>query len=140
MREEDKTAIEQILERWNDGWRTKDARLAAQDYSDDADWTNAFGMQRKGRAEIEALLTDVFALPFVMAAQSKVIEQSVRFVSDDVAVVTSHVARQGQLTPSGEPLGIRNTSHLRVLLRSGGAWQIIGHLISDARNPERREH
>jgi uncharacterized protein (TIGR02246 family) len=136
----ERAAIEQIVENWNRAWQTKDARLAAQDYSDDADWTNAFGMKKKGRAEIEKFLGEVFSLPFVMAGQSKGIEQSVRFINTDVALVTTRVERVGQRTPSGEEMGTRQTSHLRVLVKSGANWKIVSHLISDARDPERREH
>jgi uncharacterized protein (TIGR02246 family) len=132
--------IEQVIDNWNKAWQTKDAKLAAQDYSDDAEWTNAFGMKRKGRAEIEKFLAEVFSLPFVMAAESKVVEQSVRFIKPDVALVITRVERVGQRTPSGETLGTRQTSHLRVLMKSAGSWQIVSHLISDARNPERPEH
>jgi uncharacterized protein (TIGR02246 family) len=137
---DEKHAIEEIIERWNEGWRTKDPSLATRDYSDDADWTNAFGMQRQGRAEIEALLAQVFALPFVMAASSQVVEQFMRFLHDDVALVWTRVERTGQLKQSGEPLGIRNTSHLRVLVKSDGAWQIVSHLVSDARDLASSEH
>jgi uncharacterized protein (TIGR02246 family) len=140
MSDRDRLAIEQALEHWNEGWRTRDARRAAQDYSDDADWTNAFGMHRRGRAEIQALLTQVFALPFVMAAESQTVEQSVRFISSRVALVRTRVVREGQLTPSGEPMGARHTTHLRVLCKSGSAWQIVSHLISDARDTGRPEH
>ena len=72
-RSREKGAVEQVIENWNRAWQTKDAKLAAQDYSDDADWTNAFGMKKKGRAEIAKFLTEVFSLSFVMAAQSKTI-------------------------------------------------------------------
>lgn len=136
----DKATVEQVIENWNRAWQAKSAKLAAQDYSEDADWTNAFGMKRRGRAEIEKFLAEVFSLPFVMAAQSKVVEQSVRFIRPDVALVVTLVERVGQRTPSGEALGTRQTSHLRVLVKSGGSWKIVSHLISDARDPERREH
>lgn len=136
----DQLLIEQVIENWNRAWQTKDAKLAAQDYSNDAEWTNAFGMKRKGRAEIEKFLTEVFSLPFVMAAQSKVVEQSVRLIKPDVALVITRVERVGQRTPSGEAMGTRQTSHLRVLMKSGESWKIVSHLISDARDPGRSEH
>ena len=136
----DQALIEQAIENWNRAWQTKDAKLAAQDYSDDADWTNAFGMKKKGRAEIEKTLAEVFSLPFVMAGQSKTAEQSVRFIKPDVAVVITRVERAGQRTPSGGELGTRQTSHLRVLMKSGGRWTIISHLISDARDTQQRPH
>lgn len=136
----DQAAVEQVLENWNRAWQTKSSKLAAQDYSDDADWTNAFGMKRKGQAQIEKFLAEVFSLPFVMTAQSKVIEQSVKFIKPDVALVITRVERVGQRTPAGEELGTRETTHLRVLIKSNGNWKIISHLISDARDPQRREH
>jgi uncharacterized protein (TIGR02246 family) len=133
----DRALIEQVIENWNRAWQTNDAKLAAQDYSDDADWTNAFGMKKKGRAEIEKILAEVFSLPFVMAGQSKTAEQSVRFIKPDVALVVTRVERAGQRTPTGAELGTRQTSHLRVLMKSEGRWKIISHLISDARDTER---
>jgi uncharacterized protein (TIGR02246 family) len=136
----DQALIEQVIENWNKAWQTKDAKLAAQDYSDDADWTNAFGMKKKGRAEIEKMLAEVFSLPFVMAGQSRTAEQSVRSIKPDVALVVTRVERAGQRTSSGLELGTRQTSHLRVLMKSDGGWKIVSHLISDARDTERREH
>ena len=59
----DQALIEEKIENWNKALQAKDYKLAAQDYSDDADWTNAFGMKRKGRLEIEKVLAEVFANP-----------------------------------------------------------------------------
>jgi len=131
----DQALIERIIENWNNGWKTVDAKLATQDYSDDADWTNAFGMKKKGRIEIERFLNEVFSLSFV--TQSKTVEQSVRFIKPDVALVTTRVERLGQRA-TGEELEPRYTSHLRVFVKSRGSWKITSHLISDARDPEPR--
>ena len=136
----ERAKLEQAVANWDRSWNTKDPVLASQDYTDDADWTNAFGMKRKGRGEIRKLLTEVFATPFVMTGQSKTVEQSVRLVSRDVALVNTVVERTGQQTPSGAELGPRRTSHLRVFVRSGGQWKITSHLISDARDTASRAH
>lgn len=101
----DQLLIEHAIDNWNEAWQTKDSKLAAQDYSDDADWTNAFGMKRRGRAEIEKVLAEVFALPFVIAGQSSTVEQSVRFIKPDVALVVTRVERLGQRVASGAELG-----------------------------------
>ena len=134
----DREAIEGVIGNWNKGWQTKDAKLAARDYSDDADWTNAFGMSRRGRAEIEKFLGEVFSLSFVMAGESKPVEQRVSLIKPDVALVITRVERAGQRTPTGEEMGVRHTSHLRVLKKSKIGWQIVSHLISDARDPQAR--
>ena len=140
MEAPEKQAIEAILENWNKGWQTKNAALATQDYAEDADFTNAFGMARHGRAEIEELLSEVFQLPFVIGAESETVEQSIRFIRPDVALTRSLVLRKGQKSPSGEDLGLRSTSSLRVFLKMGDGWRIVSHLISDARDRGSSSH
>jgi len=136
----DQLAIEHAIENWNIAWKVKDPELAAQDYSDTADWTNAFGMSRVGRAEIEKLLNEVFALPFVMAGNSETVSQEIRFVKPDLALVLTRVQRKGQRTGAGQDIGQRHTSHLRVFAKADGKWQIISHLISDARDTQQAPH
>jgi uncharacterized protein (TIGR02246 family) len=136
---EDRKAIETAYDNWYTAWEKKDYKLAAQDYSDDAIWVNAFGMRRVGREEIEKTLKEVFAMDFVMAGESKTVEKTVKFIKPDVALVTSLIEREGQEMPSGEKMNTRKTSHLRVFVKSNGKWQIVSHLISDARDTERAE-
>ena len=136
----DQAAIERAIENWNVAWKVKDPKLAAQDYSDNADWTNAFGMSRVGRVEIEKLLTEVFALPFVMAGDSETVAQDIRFIKPDLALVITRVQRKGQRNPTGQDIGQRRTSHLRVFAKTGDGWQVVSHLISDARDTQQAAH
>ena len=136
----DHVAVEAVIETWNEGWRTKDPDLAAQGYSADADWINAFGMRERGREAIAVKLKEVFALPFVMGAQGRVVGQEVRFIAPAVAVVMTQVEREGQKSPSGEQLGTRRTSHQRVLIKEQEQWRIVSHLISDARDTSSTRH
>jgi uncharacterized protein (TIGR02246 family) len=138
--ENERSAVEAVLKTWDEGWRTKNAELAGKGYSDDADWINAFGMRERGRPAIVKKLQEVFSLPFVMGAQSRVVDQEVRFVLPSVAVVITQVEREGQKTPSGEELGVRHTSHQRVLTKQDGRWQVVSHLIADARDPRAPRH
>jgi uncharacterized protein (TIGR02246 family) len=101
-KQDDRSAVEAVIETWNEGWRTKNAELAAQGYSADADWINAFAMRERGRDAIAKKLREVFALPFVMGAQSRMVAQDIRFMGSQVAVVITQVEREGQKTPSGE--------------------------------------
>jgi len=137
---DDEAAVRAAIARWDQAWATKDAALGAQDYADDAHWVNAFGMERQGRAAIGDTLKEVFALPFVMTGQSEPMIDTVRLLDDEVAIVESKVERRGQQLPSGEQLGMRRTSHLRVFQRRDGRWVIVSHLISDARDRERPAH
>jgi uncharacterized protein (TIGR02246 family) len=136
----ERESIEQIIEDWRAGWELGDPRLAARAYADDADWTNAFGVTRRGRAAIEAALSEMFSKTHVMAGRDTVVGVEVRLVRRDVAVARTRVERTGQLTRSGEPMGTRQTTHLRVLEHSEAGWRIISHLISDARDLELPRH
>lgn len=75
-----------------------------------------------------------------MAGRDSIVGQDLRRVRPDVVLVKTRVERAGQRTPSGEPLGTRHTSHLRVFARTDVGWKIVSHLISDARDPERAQH
>ena len=135
----DRAQIEQAIENWNKAWITKDHRLAALNYSEDADWTNAFGMSRKGRTEIEKTLKEVFSLPFVMEGKSKTVGQTIKPLSPSFVAVFTRVEREGQKLSSGETLATRRTSHLRIFAKTE-TWQIVSHLISDARETQRTTH
>ena len=129
-----------VVDDWNRAWKVEDPVLAASGYSDDAEFTNAFGFHRIGRAEIEAYLTEVFALDFVMAGDSTEVRRELEFVRPDVALVHSRVERVGQRVGSGEELAPRRTSHLRVFAKDRGTWRIVSHLVSDARETSRPDH
>lgn len=136
----DRDAVMAVIERWNDGWISKDPELASRDYSENAFWMNAFGIERRGREEISKMLGEVFGLRVMADATSDVLGHDVRFLTENVATVVTRVDRSGQTTPSGEPLGTRRVSHLRVLQKRDGGWVIVSHLISDARAIQRAAH
>ena len=136
----DRETIFQILDDRDHGWLSKDARQATTAYADDAVFTNAFGHQCHSRVEVEQLIDKVFEMSFVMAGSTQDQARDIRFVRPDVALVRSRRARKGQRTPSGEPLGTRDITHLRVLERSAQGWQIVSHLISDVRSTEQPRH
>src|SRR6478609_5392079 len=125
MNEQSRAVIQRIIDNHLEGWEKGDARLATQDYAEDADWTNAFGVHCKGRAEIEEFFTRRFTQAHVMGVRTEVKEMSIRFVRDDVAIVRLQTERKGQLTPSGESLGIRHTTAVRVLVNGPQGWQIV---------------
>ncbi|HKZ72790.1 MAG TPA: SgcJ/EcaC family oxidoreductase [Steroidobacteraceae bacterium] len=84
---DDRGAVEAVIETWNEGWRTRNPDLAAQGYSARADWINALGMRELGQEAIAKRLREVFGLPFVMDAKSRVVSQDIRLVAPSVAVV-----------------------------------------------------
>lgn len=131
----DSTAILGAMERWEEGWRVKDAVLASEDYSDQADWTNAFGMRRIGKPAIRQLLSEVFELPFVMAGDTEYEYHALQALGPDIALLRSRAIRTGQQLPDGTVEEPRRTNHLRVFKKTDGAWRIVSHLIGDERTP-----
>ncbi|WP_428410113.1 YybH family protein [Hyphococcus sp.] len=129
----DEAAVLATLESWNRGWAEKDAALAVQDYSDDTDWTNAFGDRFQTREALQEGLEFIFSLDFVMAGDSAGNEfADVTFLTPDIALIRSKLVREGQQFSTGEVRPDRHINHLRVLERRDGKWQIVSHMISQA--------
>ncbi|NNG15602.1 MAG: SgcJ/EcaC family oxidoreductase [Gemmatimonadales bacterium] len=128
-----RTAVLATLDSWNRGWVEGDASVAVEDYSEDADWTNAFGDRFQGREALREGLEFIFGLGFVMAGTSSDNEFSdVTFLAPDVALLRSKLVRTGQQMSNGSQMQDRHIHHLRVLQRRDGEWKIVSHLISQA--------
>ncbi len=129
----DRDAILKTFDSWNDGWAQADADLAVQDYSEDTDWTNAFGDRFEGREALRDGLARIFNLGFVMAGTSAENEfTDIEFLSSNIAIVRSKLVRTGQQTSSGELMPDRHINHLRVYHKRDGRWLIVSHMISQA--------
>ena len=134
MTEEERQAVLKTLDSWNEGWRTRDAAMAVEDYADDCDWTNAFGDRFRGKEQLKEGLTFIFGLDFVMAGESEENAfEDVTFLSPEVALIRSKLVRVGQETGTGEPMADRHINQLRVLQKREGRWFIVSHLISQAK-------
>lgn len=136
----DSLQILSMIEDWNKAWKLKDYVLAAKWYSSDARFTNAFGDKRNGLKEVEALLKEVFSLPFVMAGNSETTEHRYQVLSNKNVIVHTSVTRRGQQNPDGSILPDRMTTHLRVFQQDDNGWRIEAHLISDARDKQSPKH
>lgn len=137
--EKDRLEINQKIADWNQAWKIKDASLAAKWYSEDADFTNAFGFSMIGKSEIDSYLTRVFKMDFVMAGNSEQTSIKLKYISSNTILAISTIERKGQKTNDGEELGPRQTSHHR-LFQKKDSWLIVAHLISDARSIETKKH
>ncbi|SFZ90948.1 conserved hypothetical protein [Flaviramulus basaltis] len=135
----DSTEIVQKIDDWNKAWKIKDSSLAAKWYSNDADFTNAFGFSMIGKSAIEKYLSRVFKMNFVMAGDSEQTSLKLKHISENSILVISTVSRVGQKLSNDSELGSRQTTHHR-LFRKNSGWEIIAHLISDARSIETNKH
>ncbi|MBP0905763.1 hypothetical protein ACFSKN_15775 [Mariniflexile gromovii] len=137
--ESDSLQIVTKIDDWNRGWKVKDAELACKWYSENADFTNAFGINQIGQSEIQKYLTKVFEFDFVMAGISEQTTLKLKRITDKAILVISIVERKGQKTAENKNLGTRKTSHYR-LFEKTDQWRITAHLISDARSIETEKH
>lgn len=135
----DSVEIAGKIDDWNKGWKIKDYKLTTQWYSAGAEFTNAFGHTKTGKVEIELFMKEVFQLPFVMAGDSKVVQQKFVVLSNKIVLVITSIERTGQKSPDEKELGIRQTTHHRVFQKDN-EWLIVGHLISDARDTGSTKH
>ena len=136
----DSLQVVAILDDWNKGWKNKDFKLATKGYSDSAYFTNAFGDKRIGKNQIETLLKEVFSLAFVMSGSSETVTYQFQFLNNSNLIVYSFVVRRGQKMQDNSIIPDRHTSHMRVFQKNNGAWHIVGHLISDARDKQIPKH
>ena len=123
----DEAAIRQVIAHWDKIWHGGEAADVARDYADDADWMNAFGVYKRGGAEILA-----FFVPFgKMNRDTAVKDLKIRYVRPDVAAVWEYYETAGRRTTSGNVYPPRKTHSLRVLAKNNGRWTIVSHLIMD---------
>jgi uncharacterized protein (TIGR02246 family) len=127
----DEAAIKQIIANWDQGWKVFDATLATRDYAPDADWTNAFGISKKGQPEIHKFLADLYKSPGIRSRQSTPSVTTLKFIRPDVVAATSYRETVGQKTASGATYPTRKTHDLRVFVRNKTSWSIVSHLIMD---------
>ncbi len=130
-RQRDEQALLQIIARRDEGWKTFDAELASRDYAPDADWTNAFGLQKHGKAAIFEFLEGAYKVPSMRSRKSTPSTTTFRFIRSDVVSASSYRETIGQGTPSGGVYPTRKTHDLRVFVRDKDKWTIVSHLIMD---------
>jgi uncharacterized protein (TIGR02246 family) len=101
----DEAAVGEVLIAVGASFRALDTGGLDQVYAQDADWTNAFGTSRHGRAAIIEYLSELFADPRFGAGKPVGPPQaSIRFIADDVAVAKTYIEREGQQTVEGSEL------------------------------------
>ena len=135
----DSLEINEKIDDWNKAWKIKDASLAAKWYSDDADFTNAFGFSMIGKNNVESYLSRVFKMDFGMAGDSEQTSIKLKYISSNTIPAISTIERKGQKLSDGKELGPRRTTHHRLFHKKNN-WEIVGHLISDARSIETNKH
>ncbi|MEM8508751.1 MAG: hypothetical protein AAF717_13020 [Bacteroidota bacterium] len=125
-------AIKENINNYDQGWEEKDLAKVLLGYSENIDWTNAFGDRVQGKKELQSLLTTIFGLDFVMSGKNNYQDPEITFLTNDIALARSVNIRRGQKWPDGSPMKDRVINHLRVFQKINGTWLCINHMISQA--------
>lgn len=128
---QDQAAVKTIVDHWRQAWEHFDASILREDYADDADWQNAFGVRKTGSADILAFVGQVLKRSGVQGRRTTWGEIHVRLVRPDVAVAFRDYQTVGHKTPDGRELAERRTHANWLLIKEGGRWRIASHVISD---------
>ena len=130
---DDRRAIGKTLLTLLTGFRDRDADALHTVYSEDADWANAFGTVKRGRAEIVDYLRGLFAdANFNRGESHGPPETSFRVLTPEVVLVSAHLRIKGQGLVGGGTLDRANFS-LRALQRQAdGSRVIVSAMFQDA--------
>ena len=136
--ETDQAAIFSTLGALLNGFQHRNADALDAVYSDDADWVNAFGSVKHGRAEIVDYLRGLFADDNFNDGQLVAPPQStIRRVTNDVVTISTHLQIRGQGLVGGGQIPLRDNHSLRILARQPDhTWRVVSEMYMDARTDQ----
>ncbi len=136
--EADQLAVFTTLGALLNGFQQRNADVLDAVYSDDADWINAFGSVKHGRAEIVDYLRGLFADDNFNDGQLVAAPQStIRRITDDVVTVSTHLQICGQGLVGGGQIELRDNHSLRIVARqTNGTWRVVSEMYMDARTDD----
>jgi uncharacterized protein (TIGR02246 family) len=137
-----KAEIEKLIAALQRAWNAHDFTGYAACFHEDADFTNVFGLRRKGRAEIEASHQTATFLNMFKDSRYVPTETRVRFIRPDVAQVDVAWEMTGSRDPVGNAVpkryGLLNLVATREASATGAAtWLLKVFHNQDLPPPER---
>jgi uncharacterized protein (TIGR02246 family) len=102
-------------------WNRHDASAFAENFADDADFTNVFGSLAQGRAAITASHAAIFRTMFSDSIVT-IKETRIRFIRGDVAAVDARWEMTGARDAQGKPWPLRRGLMNMIATRENGAW------------------
>ena len=139
---EDERAITELMDRFSRAWGAQDIDALLTTYTEDAEWTNAFGWVSRGHDELRETFEWVFdrfpatgdedasadAEPLSDEERGRL---SRRYIGDDAAVIFS--VTESDWGESRDGSGLRRVYINYVLAKHEGEWPTTPQLIMDAR-------
>ena len=132
---DDEKAIREVLGQFELAFEKRDANIYAMNFSEDADWENAFGNREKGRENIKNRISGVYKM--FQQANQIIKEIRIRFISSDVAVADVDREIAGQVNEGGDKkLPSRKVRTTHILRKENGKWKVLVFRVADLRNPQ----
>lgn len=128
---EGEAPIREVLDRFEEAFERRDAKLYASSFTLDADWESSFGSREQGRADIEKRLAGVYTM-FQQADQT-IEDVRIRFITPDVAVAETVRTIAGQTGSWDQPLPARRVRTTAVLRKDDGTWLVDFFRAADLR-------
>src|SRR5215472_2379721 len=100
-RAEDEAIVKTIVDHWRQAWERFDASVLQEDYAEDADWLNAFGVTKSGGADIVAYVAQQVKRSNLQGRRTTWGEIRVRFVRGDIATAYRDYQTLGHKTRMG---------------------------------------
>lgn len=116
-------AFRAILDNFNAAWDSRDASRFVRDFAEDADFMQAFGRYRSGRADTEAFMRRFFSLQSG-SFTSREVGVRVRMVGDDVAFLEQELEGLGVRNADGSEQPPRRGQMMLVLRKTAAGWRI----------------
>lgn len=116
-------AFRAILDNFNAAWDTRDAGRFVRDFAEDADFMQAFGRYRSGRAETEAFMRRFFSLQ-TGDFRSREVGVRLRLAGNDVAFLEQELEGLGVRNADGSEQPPRRGQMMLVLRKTTDGWRI----------------
>ena len=124
-------AIREVQAQQARAWNQHDAAAYASLFAPDGDVVNVLGWWWRGRAQIEAKLTDAFAWVFRDSTLT-ITEVHVRLLSPSTAIAHVLWTLDGAKVPPGAPEPPRQGIQLQVLRKEADRWYILSFQNTNA--------
>ena len=128
----DEAVINKSIKDWENANLNKDLELAIKHYSDQTNWTNAFGVKIHSKEELREFLLVIFNMDYVLVGENNYEKNQITFINENTATVWSKNIRTNQKWADNSNRDDSYINHLRVFQKNDGIWQITDHLISQA--------
>lgn len=122
----DQQAIQDVIKRYTDAWNLTAGKGFGNDFTEDADFVNIFGMHFSGKAEIEERHVQILQT-FLKDTTLQIADTRLREVQPGLVVALVYWTMGGDRAPPIHPklpIEVREGIFTQVFVNLDGKWQI----------------